>query len=88
MTNRKTTKARITKAIAKAFGLTIDEAKMAVYLGKEDPGQWAPDADFIIHLEGLGLPYETRHGTWEAIAEEAGIWIEPYNNAVLCAYHD
>ena len=88
MTNKKSSKTRIAKAIAKVFGITQAEAKMAVYTGKEDPGQWSPSADFVIHLEGVGLPYEGSQEAWHKIEEAAGIWIEPYNNAVLSAWND
>lgn len=82
------TKARIAKAISKVFGVPLADVRGVVFKGHEDVGEWNPSADFIIHLEGIGLPYEYAETQWKEIEELAGIWIEPYNSCVLSAYKD
>ena len=99
MSNQRTLK-RVRAAIRKHFwhALAEDENDQvidriingATFLGEEDPGQWSPSAQVVVHCES-GLPsglYEPFYSEkWYEVDNELGdLYHEPINSAVLAFY--
>ncbi len=68
---------RVRSAIDEVFGryISADPARRrkiieeATFLGEDDPGEWAPNADVVIHCES-GIP----SGSWNP--KELEMWFE------------
>jgi hypothetical protein len=74
----------------KAAKVARDRIKADTYKGSDDPGQWSPEASVVIHCEsGIPCPLYDDMVSWEKVYEklnEAGLFAEPVNGAVVAVY--
>lgn len=60
------------------------------FTGEGDPGEWAPDADVVIHCEhGLPSPdFDTWFWTGVMIPALPGYLVEPINGCIVAVYFE
>jgi hypothetical protein len=95
-----TTLNQVRNAIEEVFGNYISEDKAkardiinkATFRGNEDPGEWAPTSEVVIHTES-GIPnglYDCRTlEMWCAVSDRLnGMFCEHVNGGVIAVYRD
>ncbi|MDH5523036.1 MAG: hypothetical protein OEY01_03400 [Desulfobulbaceae bacterium] len=64
----------------------LERIKEGTFTGETDPGEWCPEAAFIVHTEN-GIPsgyyYPGLHTLWEEVCERCDLHLEYVNAAVI-----